>query len=160
MNFHGINGEAKVGYTKGQEDFLTSLKNVLVKSGEEYLPFKLKSVKFTSKNAIFKLDGINSINELLPYKGCIIYADKDEAEKTLKAGEYLADNLIGMDVQIEGKRVGSITGVSTNGAQNLLSVKTLSQKIVLIPFVDAIVKEVNEKQRKVIVENLKGLIDE
>lgn len=31
LNFHGIQGEAKVGFSKGQEDFLLSLDVVFVK---------------------------------------------------------------------------------------------------------------------------------
>ena len=159
MNFHGITGEAKVGYTKGQEDFLKSLSNVFIYVDFEYKPFKVKSVKFTSKFAIFKFEGINSINDILLYKGCIIYTDKTDAEKNLREDEFIADNLIGMNVFINEKRVGSVTGISSNGAQPLLSVKTLSENISLVPFVKEIVLDVNKKKKQIKIADIKGLLD-
>lgn len=159
MNFHGITGEAKVGYTKGQEDFLKSLSNVFINVDFEYKPFKVKSVKFTSKFAVFKFEGINSINDILLYKGCIIYADKADAEENLGEDEFIADNLIGMNVFINEKRVGSVTGVSSNGAQPLLSVKTLSENISLVPFVKEIVLDVNKKKKQIKIADIKGLLD-
>ena len=159
MNFHGINGEAKVGYTKGQEDFLKTLEKVFILSGNEYLPFEVKSLKFTSKFAVFKFAGINSINDILLYKGCIIYADKVSAEEKLDSDEFLADNLIGMNVVINEKRVGSVTGVSSNGAQPLLSVKTLSENVSLVPFVKEIVLNVDSKKKQISIADIKGLLD-
>ena len=159
MNFHGVNGEAKVGYTKGQESFLNTLKTVFVCLDGEYLAFKVKSLKFTSKFAVMKFEGINSINDILAYKGCIIYADKVEAEDNLEKDEFLADNLIGMNVFINKKRVGSVTGVSSNGAQPLLSVKTLSGNISLVPFVKEIVLAVNAKNKQIEVADIKGLLE-
>jgi len=159
MNFHGVNGEAKVGYTKGQESFLQTLKSVYVFFDDEYIPLKVKSVKFTSKVAVIKFEGINSINDILIYKGCIIYADKVEAEDNLGTDEFLADDLIGMNVCINKKRVGSVTGVSSNGVQPLLSVKTLSGNISLVPFVKEIVLEVNSKNKQIEVADIKGLLE-
>ena len=34
VNFHGIKGEAKVGYSKNQQDFFTSLDTVYLKDKE------------------------------------------------------------------------------------------------------------------------------
>ena len=36
LNFHGIKGEAKVGFTKGQENFFLALRDVFVKSNPVY----------------------------------------------------------------------------------------------------------------------------
>ena len=36
VNFHGIKGEARVGYSKNQQEFFLSLKSVFVKTGNEY----------------------------------------------------------------------------------------------------------------------------
>ena len=159
LNFHGVQGEAKVGYSKNQADFLKSLKSVFIYFENEYKPFNIKSVKFNNKFAIIKFEGINSINDLLMYKNCLIYVPQSEFEEALDDGEYLIDDLIGLDVYSNDKKIGVIVGVTSNGANDLLSVKSLSKKISLVPFVDAIVPEVDLKNKKVIINEIQGLIE-
>ena len=38
LNFHGIKGEAKVGFTKNQEDFFCSLDNKKFKASQKHCP--------------------------------------------------------------------------------------------------------------------------
>ena len=40
LNFHGIQGEAKVGFSKNQQDFFLSLENVFVKIDNDYKKLK------------------------------------------------------------------------------------------------------------------------
>lgn len=159
LNFHGVQGEAKVGYSKNQADFLKSLKSAYIYFENEYKSFKIKSVKFNNKFAIIKFEGINSINDILIYKNCLIYVPQNEFEETLEDGEYLIDDLIGLDVYSKDKKIGVVVGVTSNGANDLLSVRGLSKKISLVPFVDAIVPEVDLKNKKVIINEIQGLIE-
>ncbi|MBR1681509.1 16S rRNA processing protein RimM [bacterium] len=159
LNFHGVQGEAKVGYTKNQADFLKSLESAFIYFENEYKLFKIKSVRFNNKYALIKFDGINSINDILVYKGCILYVLQDDFENSLEDGEYLVDDLVGMDVYSNGKKIGVVVGVSSNGANDLLSVRGISKKISLVPFVDAIVPEVDMENKKVIINEIPGLIE-
>ena len=43
VNFHGIKGEAKVGYSKSQLDFLLSLDVVYLKDKDNYTPLNIVS---------------------------------------------------------------------------------------------------------------------
>ena len=52
-----------------------------------------------------------------------------------------------------------MVGVSNNGANDLLSVKTNSKQIALVPFVKAIVADVDIKAKKIVVNNIEGLIE-
>ncbi|MGN0018152.1 MAG: ribosome maturation factor RimM [Candidatus Gastranaerophilaceae bacterium] len=159
LNFHGVQGEAKVGYSKNQKDFLANLKLAYILIENEYKPMKIKYVKFNNKFAIIKFEGINSINDILLYKNMLIYVPQDEFEESLEDGEYLVDDLIGLDVYTNDKKVGVVVGVSSNGANDLLSVRGLSKKISLVPFVNAIVPEVDIKNKKVYVTEIQGLIE-
>ena len=71
----------------------------------------------------------------------------------------MIDELVGMKVLADGKQIGTVVGVSNNGANDLLSVKSNTQKICLVPFVKAIVLNVDIKSKEVIVENIPGLIE-
>ncbi len=160
LNFHGIQGEAKVGFSKNQEDFLSSLKFIFVKQGHEYIKFNIKSIRFHKNFALMKFDGINSINELMEFKGAFLYVEESTIRESLEEDEFLIDELVSLEVfDQNGEKVGFIVGVSNNGANDLLSVKTKSKKIVLIPFVKAIVTNVSIKDKKVVINKIEGLIE-
>jgi len=158
LNFHGVKGEAKLGYTKNREEFLSRVEFVYIKIGEEYKKFEIENLKFTPKCAIVKFKGINSLNEILPYKGLVVFIDESTAREFLEKDEFLIDELVGMNVYDGDKRVGSVVGVSNNGASDLLSVKTNSKNICLVPFVKAIVTSVDIKTKRIQINNLEGLL--
>ena len=160
LNFHGIKGEAKVGFTKNQEDFFCSLEEVFVKTDNDYRSLKIESVRLHKNFALVKFEGINSINELLDYKGAFLYVEEETIRENLEEDEFLIDELVGLEVFDENdKKLGFVVGVSNNGASDLLSVKTNSKKVVLIPFVKAIVTDVSIRDKKVVIKNIEGLIE-
>lgn len=160
LNFHGIQGEAKVGFSRNQEEFFLGLKKVFIKKDNDYLPFDISSIRLHKNFALVKFKGITSINELLEFKGCLLFVEEEVIRETLDEDEFLIDELIGLNVcDAVGKDVGFIVGVSNNGATDLLSVRTKSGKVSLVPFVKAIVPEVDIKAKKVVVNNIEGLLD-
>ena len=89
----------------------------------------------------------------------MIFVEEDEIREKLDEDEFLIDELVGMDVLCSDKKVGVVIGVSNNGASDLLSVKSNSGKVSLVPFVKAIVLDVDIKSKTVIVDNIQGLIE-
>ena len=160
LNFHGIKGEAKVGFTKNQEDFFCSLSEIFVKVDHNYRPLVIESVRLHKNYALVKFEGINSINELMEYKGAFLYVEEETIRENLEEDEFLIDELVSLEVFDENnKKLGFVVGVSNNGASDLLSVKTNSKKIVLIPFVKAIVTDVSIKDKKIVINNIEGLVE-
>lgn len=159
LNFHGIQGEAKVGFSKNQQDFFLSLDKVFIKSNNEYKPLKIVRSRINKTFAIVKFDGIDSINDILPYKGQLLFVEESTIRENLEEDEFLIDELVGLDVlDADGKKLGFIVGVSNNGATDLLSVKTKTNQISFVPFVKAIVTDVKLKDKKVIINNIEGLL--
>lgn len=159
LNFHGIQGEAKVGFSKNQEDFLAKLKFVYIKIKDVYEKFDV-SVRFNKTFALIKFKGINSIEELIPYKGSLLFVDDSTIRETLAEDEFLIDELTGLDVyDLNDNLVGTVIGVSNNGVNDFLSVKSRTKKICLVPFVNDLVPNVDIKSKKVIVNNIEGLIE-
>ena len=158
LNFHGVKGEAKFGYTKNREDFLCKLKSVYIQINGEYKPFEISNIKFTPKCAIIKFKGIDSLNDILDYKGCLVFVEESIARENLEEDEFLIDELVGLNVYDGEERVGAVVGVSNNGASDLLSIKTNSKKVCLVPFVKAIVLSVDIKAKKIQINNIEGLL--
>ena len=158
LNFHGVQGEAKLGYSKNREDFLAQIKEVYIQDGLEYKLLEISKIRFTPKCAIIKFKGIDTLNDIMEYKNKLLFVDESTAREYLEEDEYLIDELVGLDVYDGEKKVGAVVGVSNNGASDLLSVKTPSKNICLVPFVKAIVLSVDIKNRKIQINNLEGLL--
>lgn len=162
VNFHGIKGEAKVGCSKSQQDFFLSLDTVYLKNNNnDYTPLYIESVRPNKNLMIVKFEGIDSINDILEYKGSLLFVDEAVIRETLNDDEFLIDELVGLEVfdNSDGKKLGFVIGVSNNGASDLISVKTNSKKICLIPFVKAIVPVVDIENKKIMINNLEGLLE-
>ncbi len=161
LNFHGIKGEARVGYSQNRQDFFMSLKHVFIKVGESYKKLNITSIRSNKSFLLVKFDEINDINELLPYKGCVLFVEEETVRESLDDNEYLIDEMVGLEVyDIEtNKKLGFVIGVSNNGANDLLSVKTNTKHICLIPFVNAIVPVVDMKNKKIKINNIEGLLE-
>ena len=161
VNFHGIKGEAKVGYSKSQLEFLMSLDVVYLKDKDNYTPLNIISAKPHKNLLIMKFEGIDSINDIIPLKGELLFVDDEVIRETLEEDEFLIDELVGLEVfdNADGKKLGFVIGVSNNGATDLISVKTNSKKICLVPFVNAIVPVVDLENKKIIINNLEGLLE-
>ena len=158
LNFHGVQGEAKLGYSKNREEFLSGLKRVYIQSGDDYLPLEIVRVRFTPKCGIIKFKGIDTLNDILEYKNKLLFIEESTARENLEEDEFLIDELVGLDVYDGDKKVGAVVGVSNNGASDLLSVRTHGDKVSLVPFVKAIVLSVDIKNRKIQINNIEGLL--
>ena len=160
LNFHGINGELKVGYTKGKDDQLKKLVEIYLLLDDEYKCFHIQGVRFHKQFAIVKLKEFNNINEILEFKGLNLYIPKFVVEKNLETDEYLIDDLIGSEVyNQDNKKLGVIRDIEENSVGSLLAITTTSKKNCLVPFVNQFVMKVDTKQKMVIINEIEGLIE-
>ena len=160
LNFHGIKGEAKIGFSKKNTDFIQTMTHAFIKTDTDFVEVNVLSVKFNNKCAIMKFEGINSIDELMEYKGCALYVDENDLKENLDEDEFLTSDLVGMEVFTNDKKIAVVVGLSNNGGTDLLTVKTASGKISYVPFVKDICKEIDMENNRIIIEHLEGLIEE
>ena len=61
---------------------------------------------------IIKFKGIDSINEILPYKGCLLFVEEDVVRENLDEDEFLIDELVGLEVfdNNDGKNSDLLSG--------------------------------------------------
>lgn len=159
LNFHGVKGEAKLGFSKGREKQIESLKRVFVLKNNNYEELNVSSVRFHKHFAIVKFEEFKTVNDVEKYKGCDIYLEKEKVEEFLDSDEFLISDLIGMDVFDEdGCLLGNITAIGENLANNLLSVKDNNGREHLVPFVKELVPVVDLNNNRVVINNIEGLI--
>ena len=160
LNFHGIKGEVKLGFSKGREDFISSVKTVYLKTDTEYKKLTISSCRFHKQHAIVKFKEFDSINDVTQYKGFDIYADENEVKNTLKEDEFLISDLCGLNVyDTDGCALGVISEIADNPANYILIIKAGSDKTYMVPFVKDLVPIVDIPNKKVVINNIEGLID-
>lgn len=89
-------------------------------------------------------------------RGTVLFADLDTDEED---GWYESD-LVGLEVvDPSGARVGTVTALHIRPAQDLLEVALAAGGEALVPFVAAIVPEVDVDAGRVVVDAPEGLLD-
>ncbi len=157
LNFHGIKGEAKVGYSN--KNLISRKKGFYLDAGNKKIKFETVSVKFHKNFAIIKFKDINSINELLEFKGKNIYLLKCEVEKSLDKNEFLIEDLISMKAfDNQENYIGEIAEIQKTPANDILCIKSENKEgLILVPFVSELVPIVDIRAKKVIIKPIGGL---
>ena len=160
INFHGILGDVKVGYTKGKEHQLLGEKYLFVKKDGDFLKLEISKIRFHKNTALIKFVQINSINEAQEYKGCAIYTPVENLRKNLEEDEFLVDDLVGAQAfNLQGDLVGVVSAINKQGSSDLLSVKNNEGKEFFVPFVKELVPTVDLADNKIIINAIEGLIE-
>ena len=160
VNTHGLRGEVKVvPWTDSPDDFY-DVSFVYIKNKNEYKKLTIDGVKFQKNNVIVKFKEYNDINEILPFKNAVLYADRNDLGE-LPEGVYYIVDLIGLKVYTEDDEyIGEITDVFNAGASDIYDVKRDGKKNLLLPVIDEVVKSVDIENGRVTVNVMEGLDDE
>ena len=160
LNFHGIKGEARVGYSVGNENKLKTLKSFFVFFQNQYLELKIKSLKFHKNFAIIKFKNIDTINDIVKFKGLNLYIKKSLVIENLEEDEYLISQLTGLKVYDKyGLFLGIVDEIAENKASSLLSVRySEDNKLYFVPFVKQLVLKVDLDEKFIVIDNIEGLI--
>ena len=103
---------------------------------------------------MIRIDNHEDINEVEEFRHQKIFIEREELE--LKNSEFLFQDIIGFSICEEGKILGIIKNIRYNKSGILLSV--VGEKTFLIPYNDFYIKEIVWPEKKVIGQNIKGLM--
>ncbi len=159
INFHGIKGEAKIGFSN--QDLISKIKTVYIEKNKEKTPLTVSAVRFHKNFAIVKFKEINSINELIEFKGQNIYLSKEFVTNSLDKNEFLIDDLIGlMAFDNEENYIGKIVEIQKSPANDILCIKSEDDKkdLILVPFVSELVPIVDIDKNRIIIKPIEGLL--
>lgn len=160
LNFHGIKGEIKAGYTKGREKQIAELETVVIDFDGIPKTFTVESVRFHKQHALIKFKEINSINDVEKIKGKEIKILKETVANCLDNDEFLISDLIGLNVfNKDEELIGTVKEVGTNGASEILEIADANNKVHLVPFVKALVPFVDIKHKSIVINDIEGLIE-
>lgn len=154
-NTHGIRGEVKIYNLSDFNRFFVGAEVYVIKGGVK-TSFVIERLRHQQHMLIVKFKGIDNINDVLIYKGLDLFSDEDVTDQ-LEDNDYHYQSLIDKPCyNEEGVCLGEVISVIPVPQGHLLEILTKDQKKVLVPFIDAFIKEINDE--KIIVTPIEGLL--
>lgn len=142
---YGVRGWIKVAPGGGVAQTLVDARQWWI-SGE---PYAVAAAKLHGASVLAQLDGIETREQALRLKGARVAVERAALADPGEGHYYLAD-LIGLEVRNEqGERLGTVKQWLSNGAQDVMEV--VDSRTRLIPWVSAVVKEVDLTAGRVVV---------
>ena len=138
-------------YQKGKEVFLYQ------PNTNQRMTVIVESYRKGGQFDFVKVQGVNSKEEALEFKGYEIHALKDY--EIVDKDTYYYVDLVGCKVVDEKDNVlGTVSVVEEFPAQLTLRVKRAGQPDFLVPFVKAFIKSVDNEKKKIVINVIGGLL--
>lgn len=156
VNTHGIKGCMKVLSLTDELDRFDELDYVFTEIDNKKR--KINNAWYRNGMVYLELEGVENMDDAIKLKES--YVSIEEAQlKELPEDTYYIYELIGLEVySTEGELIGNIKEVFQTGANDVYEVKG-KLKTYYIPAIKNIVKEVNIKEKKVIINVVEGLLE-
>lgn len=157
INIHGFKGEVKVYPLTDDVSRFRKIEEVFVEENDQLIKYVVEEIKFQSNVLIMKLKGIDTEEAANKLRNCYIKVDRKSAVKLPKDTYFICD-LIDLEVyDEEGLMLGKIKDVLQTGSNDVYVVQT-EGKDILIPALKEVVREIDIRNRKLVVSLPEGLI--
>lgn len=157
---HGVRGEIKVFPTTDDVKRFKKNKEYILGTKNGTMDVRVESVKFFKQFVILKFEGIDTLDDILVYKGCSLYVNRAHAVK-LQKDEYFIADLIGVEVFDEDDNyIGKLTDVLETGANDVYEITTEDDKVYLFPAIKECIKKVDMDNRKITAYVMPGLMED
>ncbi len=158
VNSYGIKGFFKVVPFTDDITRFDNLKYIYIEKNKKLEKKEIEEVKYHKNLVLLKIKGIDDINDTEQYKNCYLKIDRKDAVE-LPEDTYFITDLIGIEVYTkEGKLLGNIIDIFPTGSNDVYVVKDELGKQILLPAIGEVIKDVDIRGRKMIVELISGLI--
>ena len=156
----GIKGEVRITLYAQDSTNLKEGKVLLLERAGKTMSAAIKRLRYQKERPVVKLENIDDRNAAEEIRGMEVSIYASDLEE-LPEGEHYVRDLIGCRVidTTDGREVGILKDVIQNTAQSILDVETAEGKSVLIPAVEAFLKDIDEEAGIIKVELIPGFLD-
>jgi 16S rRNA processing protein RimM len=153
-------GELTAEIYSSQPGRAEKLKDVVLRLAGLQRPVQVEQLWYHNGRPVFKFHGIDSISDAQIWRGADLLAAESERARP-EEGEYSHADLIGCELRAVTARepLGIVRGIEDYGSQTLLRVEKTAGGEMLIPFVNAICREIDVARKTIQVELPEGLAD-
>ena len=156
VNTFGLKGELKViSQSEFIEDRFKVGNTIFIDFNNDFVPVTITTMRTHQGNVLLSVDDLLDINLIEKYKGCDVYIAKKDIPRL--DGDYYLFELEGLDVYVDNQKIGFVLKAEKPSAQTLLRIQT-PEKVVLIPFVDQFIKNVDIDNKRLDIEVIEGLL--
>lgn len=164
ISLHGIKGEIKVFPTTDDIKRFDNLKECYIVNSDDARDeefenaekFITAGVKYIKNTCILKLNNFDSIEQSTKLIGKNIYVSRENAVE-LKDDEYYVMDLIGLNVVLDEKIIGTVKDIMNSKVYSTLVIDC-NKKEVLIPLVSDFVEKVDIEKSIIKIKTIEGLL--
>ena len=157
VNVKGLKGEVKVNSFTDDNTKFERIPKVFIKQKNNLTELEIEKVGYSKNQVIIKFKNINTIEEAEKLRNSYIVVNR-EIFGELPEGVYYIADLIGLDVYTESDEyLGKVDDIFSTGSNDLYVVKDELGKQKLLPGIDEVIRKIDLKSGKIIVNLIKGL---
>jgi 16S rRNA processing protein RimM len=123
-------------------------------------PLTVREFRWMNSHPVAFFEGVEDRSQAEELVRAILWIDQDTAEAPDEDDAWYDHQLVGLDVIRDGAVIGRVARVEHMPAQDLLIVRMDAEREVLVPFVKAIVPEVDIAAGRVTVTPPAGLFED
>ena len=156
----GLKGEVRVKSFAGDPSRFKKVGKVYLKKGHgELKPYNVESCVIRKNMPVVKLEFVDDRDAAERLRGSEIYMDEAELEE-LPEDEFYVKDLIGLKaIDFDsGEEIGEVVNVLTDRPQDIYVIKRPEGEEIMVPAVDAFIKEIDLKAGFVAIRPIEGLV--
>ena len=158
---HGITGEVVVDIRTDDPEVRFAPGNTLRAKASRGAPdgsYTVESARTHGNRLLVRLAGVADRNAAEALRGTLFVVDSADLPPPEDPEEFYDHQLVGLAVvDLDGQPIGEVTGVA-HGAQDLLEIRATDGRETLVPFVAALVPEVDVPAGRVVIADRPGLV--
>ena len=156
---HGVRGEVTVEPRTDEPDRRFAAGQEL-RTEDASRPLTVASMRRHDGRLLVRFEGLENRTAAESVRGVRLVADVDADERPAEPAEFYDRQLVGLQVRTpNGDAVGEVIAVLHPPGQDLLEIRTAAG-VRLVPFVTALVPEVDLDSRVLTVADITGLLTE
>jgi 16S rRNA processing protein RimM len=157
---HGIRGEVTVEVRTDDPDARFAPGTVLATEPEQTGPLTIERARWHSGRLLLQFAGVEDRDEAEELRGTWLVVDYADVPPSDDPDEFHDQELLGLDVvTVGGAEIGTVTEVR-HGGQDLLVIDRPGGGEALVPFVAALVPEVDVAAGRLVIDPPPGLIED
>jgi 16S rRNA processing protein RimM len=157
LTTYGHKGEVKIYPLTDNRDRFKKLEYVYLQMPDGFKKYHIQSVRNHNNLVLIKFKEVQDMTSAEKLRGIYLTIEEEQLID-LPEDHYFIFQIIDMDVFENNLYLGKVVDVIQTGSNDVYIVKN-QQKEILIPALKSIVKEVDLKQKKMLVSLPEGLLD-
>jgi 16S rRNA processing protein RimM len=156
---HGLRGAIKLRLDNPVSDTISRLSRIMIELGGTRRDFRILGVARAGGGMLrVTLEGVGDADAAAALAGGIAMARAEDLP-ALGPREFYYRDLIGCEVRtVDGRVLGTVAEVFSAGANDVMIVRGGAGEV-LVPAIEDVVKSMDLKERRVVIEPVPGLLD-